>query len=84
LSEALNEPVIVAENGRQKKITKRRAIITQLVNRSATADLKATQILLTILQNIERRTEPASAETFFGPSDEKVIEQLKARLQTKK
>ena len=38
LSEALNEPVIVTENGGRRKITKRQAIITQLVNRSATAD----------------------------------------------
>jgi Family of unknown function (DUF5681) len=81
LSEALNEPVIVAENGRRRKITKRQAIITQLVNRSASADLMATQILLTILQDIERRAEPSAVETSFGPEDEKVIEQLKARLQ---
>src|SRR6266850_7007882 len=39
LSEALNEFVIVAENGRRRKITKRQAIVTQLVNRSAKSDL---------------------------------------------
>ena len=39
--EALNEPVVVAENGRRRKVSKRQAIITQLVNRSAQADLKA-------------------------------------------
>ena len=33
LSDALNETVIVAENGKRRKITKRVAIITQLVNR---------------------------------------------------
>jgi len=46
LSDALDEPVIVVENGRRRTIPKREAIITQLVNRSAKADLKATQILL--------------------------------------
>jgi hypothetical protein len=35
LSDALNEFVIVTENGRWREITKREAIITQLVNRSA-------------------------------------------------
>jgi len=85
LNEALNEPVIVAENGGQRKISKRRAIIKQLVNQSAKADLRATKILLDILQEIERRTEPALSETsFFGPADEKVIEQLKARWHGKK
>ena len=85
LNEALNEPVIVAENGGQRKISKRRAIIKQLVNQSAKADLRATKILLDILQEIERRTESApSAISSFGPADEKVIEQLKARWHGKK
>src|SRR2546423_2532478 len=48
-SEALNEHVIVAENGGRRKITKRQAIITQLVNQSAKADWRATKILLDIL-----------------------------------
>src|SRR5712691_1840724 len=58
LSEALNEPVIVVENGRRRKITKRRAIIKQLVYRSAKGDWRGTKILLDIIQDIERRTEP--------------------------
>ena len=80
LSEALNEPVVVAENGGHRKITKRQAIITQLVNRSATADLRAIKILLDMLRDIESQTEPASPETAaFTVADEKVIEQLRAR-----
>ena len=79
LTEALNERVIVAENEGRRKITKREAIITQLVNRSAKADLRAIKILLDIIQDIERRTEPTSPETSFGLADEKVIELLKAR-----
>jgi hypothetical protein len=80
LTEALNKRVIVAENEGRRKITKREAIITQLVNRSAKADLRAIKILLDIIQDIERRTEPTSPETSFGLADQKVIEQLKARL----
>ena len=80
LSEALNEPVIVTENGGHRKITKRQAIITQLVNRSATADLRAIKILLDMLRDIEGQTEPASPETSaFTAADEKVIEQLRVR-----
>src|SRR5580704_98856 len=80
LSDALNELVIVAENGGHRKITKRQAIITQLVNRSATADLRAIKILLDMLRDIESQTEPVSAETSsFTLADEKVIEQLRAR-----
>jgi hypothetical protein len=80
LSEALNELVTVAENGGRRKITKRQAIITQLVNQSAKADWRATKILLDILQAIESRSEPAPAETpSFSEADEKVLEQLRAR-----
>jgi hypothetical protein len=59
LSEALNEPVIVTENGGRRKVTKRQAIITQLVNRSATADFRAIKILLDIMRDIERHTSSA-------------------------
>ena len=83
LSDKLNEPVIVAENGGRRKISKRQAIIKQLVNQSAKGDWRAAKILLDILQHIERRAEPESAEDAFGAADERVIELLKARLYRK-
>ena len=39
---ALDQKIVVNEGDRHRKITKREAVITQLVNRSAQADLKAT------------------------------------------
>jgi hypothetical protein len=80
LSEALNEPVVVTDNGGRRKVSKRQAIITQLVNRSATADFRAIKILLDIMRDIERQTEPTAPETSdFSEADEKVLEQIKAR-----
>jgi Family of unknown function (DUF5681) len=80
LNEALNERVVVAEEGGRRNITKREAIVTQLVNRSATADLRALKILLDTLRDIEGQTELGSPETSaFTEADEKVIEQLRAR-----
>ena len=80
LSEALNACVIVSDNGGRRKITKREAIITQLVNRSATADWRAIKIVFNLVCDIEGQTEPASPETStFSEADEKVIEQLRAR-----
>ena len=80
LSEALNACVIVSDNGGRRKITKREAIITQLVNRSATADWRAIKIVFDLVRDIEGQTEPASPETSaFSEADEKVIEQLRAR-----
>ena len=81
LSEALREPVIVTENGRRRKVSKRQAVIKQLVNRSARGDLKAMQMLLGTMQEIEHRGEAEPAETTFDGVDQKVIEQLKARLR---
>jgi hypothetical protein len=79
LAEALDEIVIVAENGGRRKITKRAAIVTQFVNRCAKADLRAIKMLLEVLR--EDQNQPASSETVpFTQADEKVIEQLKARL----
>jgi hypothetical protein len=81
LSDALNETVVVTENGGRRKVSKRQAIITQLVNRSATADFRAIKILLDIMREIEVQNESASPETsVFGEADEKVLEGLKARL----
>ena len=80
LSDALNKSVVVSENGGRRKITKREAIITQLVNRSASADFRAIKILLDMVRDIEGQTEPASAEiAAFSEADEKVLDQLRAR-----
>jgi hypothetical protein len=84
LNEALNECVIVAEDGGRRKITKREAIVRQIIDRSTTADLRAVKILLDMLRDTESRTQPAAPETTFTAADEKVIEQLKVRLRDKK
>jgi Family of unknown function (DUF5681) len=84
VNEALNEPVIVVENGGRRKISKREAIIKQLVNRSAKADWRAIKILLDIVRELEGRIEPETAESSFTAEDEKVIELIKARWHAKK
>ena len=54
VSQALNQPIVVTEDGRPRKITKREAIANGLVNRSATADFRALKILLDILPDTRR------------------------------
>jgi len=51
--EALKEPFIVSEDGRHRKITKRQAIVTQLVDRSATGDWRGQD------RPRHRRSDPA-------------------------
>jgi hypothetical protein len=84
VTEALNEPVIIAEDGGRRRISKREAIIKQLVNRSAKADWRAITILLNIVREIEGRIEPETVESSFSTADDKVIEQMKARWHAKK
>jgi Family of unknown function (DUF5681) len=84
LCEALNEPVVVTENGGRRKISMRRAIAKQVVNQAAKGNWRAVKILFDMLHEIEGRTEPETAQSSFGSADEKVIEQLNARLRGNK
>jgi hypothetical protein len=51
------EPAYVTTIGRRRKITKREAVIPQLVNESAGANLRATEMLIDMMKDIERKTE---------------------------
>jgi hypothetical protein len=83
-SDALNGSVIVVENGRRKKITKREAIVTQLVNKSASADLKATQMVLAMLSELESRADASADPAPFTEADQQVIQRIQARLRSEK
>ena len=80
VTQALNEYIVITEDGRHRKITKREAAAIGLVNRSATADFRALKILL----DIEGQAEPVSPETAaYGEADEKIIERLGKRFSKK-
>ena len=82
LNDALNESVTVTENGRRRKITKREAVIKQLVNKSASADPQSLKILLDLMLNLETRARSSADPTpAVGPGNEQVLAQLKARLE---
>jgi hypothetical protein len=89
LSEALNVCVFVSDNGGRRKITKREAIITQLVNKSASADLKATQIVLAMLRDVESLTDGSAEPAAFTEADDArqrlidEIDRLRARKEQK-
>src|SRR3974390_1441651 len=82
LAAALNEKVTVTENGKRRQITKGEAVIPQLVNKSAAAELRATKMLIDMLRDIEKKAEPAAAaKSPFSPTDKEVMQQLIARLR---
>jgi hypothetical protein len=82
LNKALGEVVVVTENGGRRKLSKREAIVTQLVNRSAKADFKAIQILLGMLRDIERDTDPHSSEPTFTEADQQIIQRVLERVRS--
>ena len=84
LSKALNELVVVTEPGGRRKVSKREAIVTQLVNRSAKADYKAIQILLGMLRDIEGDTDAHSSDAAFTEADQQIIRRIRSRLRDEK
>jgi hypothetical protein len=84
LSAALDAWIIVVENGRRKKIRKREAIVTQLVNKSASADLKATQIVLAMLHEVESQADGSGDLVDFTDADHQILQRIQARLRNEK
>ena len=85
MADALNQPVSVTVDGRRRKITKRGAVVHQLVNKSASADLRATKMLIDMIEG--GRTEgrrdlrAAPKPPRPGPADKEVIEVFIPRLR---
>jgi len=83
LTAALNEPAYAMIDGRRRKITKREAIVKQMVNESAGANLRATKMLFDMLKEVEQKAggaPPAEPEK-LTPADREVIEMFVARLR---
>jgi hypothetical protein len=78
---ALNEPVTVTQNGRRKRITKIEAMTTQLANKGASGDPKATQLLMGVVQLYEDRSETPAQTNAVGDADRQVMQLLFSRIQ---
>jgi hypothetical protein len=79
----LREKVVVNENGQRKMITKLEAAIKQFVNKAASGDLRALNLLVNLSREAETRegldqpNRPALSET-----DQKVMERIMKRFQS--
>jgi hypothetical protein len=84
LADALNEPVFVTIDGERRQITKREAVVHQLVNKSTTADLRATKMLFDMMKDAEQKAGvavPAPEPRRLEEADKEVLQQLKERLR---
>jgi hypothetical protein len=77
---ALSERVAVNENGRRRRITKLEAAVKQLVNRAASGEARATQLLLALVQANEARPAQRDASR-LGEADAIVMTELARRLR---
>jgi len=77
---ALNEPVYVTIDGKRRKITKREAIVTQMVNKSA--KVRATKMLFDMMKEVEQKAGAAAPEPAkLTAPDREVVELFVARLR---
>jgi hypothetical protein len=85
---ALDEPVTITINGRRRKITKREAIVAQMVDKSTRADLRAIKMLIDMQKEAEAKAGAASPEPAeltapakLATEDREVVELFVARLR---
>ncbi len=82
-AKTLREKVVVNENGRRKTMTKFEAAIKQFVNKAASGDLRALQLLVSLSREAEtRERESQPSSLALSESDQKVMEGIIKRFQT--
>jgi len=84
LTEALDEKVQVTEDGKRRRVTKRELVIKQLVNKSASADLRAIKQLTDIAERAARHAADSPAAPpppAITAADEEVIAELRKRIE---
>jgi hypothetical protein len=84
LTDALSEPVFVTIDGERRKIAKREAVVHQLINKSTSADLRATKMLFGVMKDAEQKAGLASSAPEPGPldaADKEVVQQLVERIR---
>ena len=85
LADALDQRVVVKEGAKRRAITKREAIVTQLVNKSAGADLRAIRMLLDLVRSFEGRidlTDEKRGESLtLSEADDEIMAELRKRIK---
>ena len=81
LSDALDQKIIVVESGRRKRSASARRLSPNF-NKSASADLKATQIVLAMLRDVETRADSGCADIgSLTEADRQIIQRIQARIR---
>ena len=78
MASTLNEKVPITENGRRRHITKLEAAVKQLVNRAASGEARATQLLFALIAADEAKP-PEIKNDRFADADLTVMAELARR-----
>jgi hypothetical protein len=74
LERTLREKVVVNENGKRKTVTKLEAALKQLIDKATSGELKALQLLATLVRSAEEREVQAPApSSTLDEVDERVV-----------
>lgn len=82
IAATLNERVAVTENGRRRHITKLEAAVKQLVNRAASGEARATQLLFALVAAND--SKPPETENRVAEADLVVMAELARRFGSDK
>ena len=80
LMEELQEQILVREGGRQKHVSKQRAMLKSLTAKAVQGDTKAASVILGIVYRLCHADEGEDAETPIPAEDLAILENLRERL----
>lgn len=81
LARTLREKVVINENGKRKVVTKLEAAVKQLVNKSASGDLRALQQLGALVTSAEERAAQTPVDSSLSQDDQKVMQGILERFE---
>jgi len=81
IQEELNARLAIVENGKRKKIKKRKAIAKQLVNKAVAGDPKVIPLLLNEMRSSESGQHLNSSEAQTSAEDERVMKSIVRRIR---
>ena len=76
----LAETLVVTEGGRQRRITKQRAMIKALVARCIKGDVRAASALLRLLPEVERTNRVEADNRAITPVDEEILKAFRDQI----
>ena len=81
LAEELAESIAVNEGGNQKKLSKQRAMIKQIVNKALKGDVAATRTVITMVASIIMEKDRENEEVVLSGFDNEILENFIKRNQ---